>query len=128
MPLSSGAYTSTRGQYFVCSRTFLLVADTVSDLIWVKCRSTITVDAPASITGYGSPASTESSSLVATTTSGRRRARVSAGRYATRARCMHREPRRGQSCTSGEAAADRRSCAGGEAMADQRRRKRGELR
>ncbi|KAF8696018.1 hypothetical protein HU200_036899 [Digitaria exilis] len=45
MPLSSGAYTGT-GQYFVRFRVgtpaqpFLLVADTGSDLTWVKCRST----------------------------------------------------------------------------------------
>ena len=42
MPLSSGAYTGT-GQYFVRFRVgtpaqpFLLVADTGSDLTWVKC-------------------------------------------------------------------------------------------
>ncbi|OEL34466.1 Protein ASPARTIC PROTEASE IN GUARD CELL 1 [Dichanthelium oligosanthes] len=43
MPLSSGAYTGT-GQYFVRFRVgtpaqpFVLVADTGSDLTWVKCR------------------------------------------------------------------------------------------
>ncbi|XP_008801498.2 aspartic proteinase NANA, chloroplast-like [Phoenix dactylifera] len=43
MPLSSGAYTHT-GQYFVRfrlgtpARRFVLVADTGSDLTWVKCR------------------------------------------------------------------------------------------
>uniref|UniRef100_A0A0E0FR71 Peptidase A1 domain-containing protein n=1 Tax=Oryza nivara TaxID=4536 RepID=A0A0E0FR71_ORYNI len=43
MPLSSGAYTGT-GQYFVRFRVgtpaqpFLLVADTGSDLTWVKCH------------------------------------------------------------------------------------------
>ncbi|KAL6615792.1 hypothetical protein ACP70R_038062 [Stipagrostis hirtigluma subsp. patula] len=43
MPLSSGAYAGT-GQYFVRFRVgtpaqpFLLVADTGSDLTWVKCR------------------------------------------------------------------------------------------
>ncbi|XP_062206506.1 aspartic proteinase NANA, chloroplast-like [Phragmites australis] len=43
MPLSSGAYSGT-GQYFVRFRVgtpaqpFLLVADTGSDLTWVKCR------------------------------------------------------------------------------------------
>jgi hypothetical protein len=43
MPLSSGAYAGT-GQYFVLLRVgtpaqpFLLVADTGSDLTWVKCR------------------------------------------------------------------------------------------
>ncbi|WOL20560.1 aspartyl protease family protein 2-like [Canna indica] len=43
MPLSSGAYTGT-GQYFVRfflgtpAQRFLLVADTGSDLTWVKCR------------------------------------------------------------------------------------------
>ncbi|XP_008793123.2 aspartic proteinase NANA, chloroplast-like [Phoenix dactylifera] len=43
MPLSSGAYTHT-GQYFVRFRLgtpaqrFVLVADTGSDLTWVKCR------------------------------------------------------------------------------------------
>ncbi|KAL5203209.1 hypothetical protein ABZP36_014161 [Zizania latifolia] len=43
MPLSSGAYTGT-GQYFVRFRVgtpaqpFVLIADTGSDLTWVKCR------------------------------------------------------------------------------------------
>ncbi|KAJ8485894.1 hypothetical protein OPV22_018379 [Ensete ventricosum] len=43
MPLTSGAYTGT-GQYFVRfllgtpAQKFLLVADTGSDLTWVKCR------------------------------------------------------------------------------------------
>lgn len=43
MPLTSGAYTGT-GQYFVRFRVgtpaqpFVLVADTGSDLTWVKCR------------------------------------------------------------------------------------------
>jgi hypothetical protein len=52
MPLSSGAYTGT-GQYFVRfrvgtpARPFLLVADTGSDLTWVKCRRR-RHDAPAS--------------------------------------------------------------------------------
>jgi hypothetical protein len=44
MPLTSGAYTGT-GQYFVRFRVgtpaqpFVLVADTGSDLTWVKCRA-----------------------------------------------------------------------------------------
>jgi hypothetical protein len=44
MPLTSGAYTGT-GQYFVRFRVgtpaqpFVLVADTGSDLTWVKCGS-----------------------------------------------------------------------------------------
>jgi hypothetical protein len=66
MPLSSGAYTGT-GQYFVRfrvgtpARPFLLVADTGSDLTWVKCRRRH--DAPAP--GYGAPASNGSSSSIA---------------------------------------------------------------
>ncbi|CAO2204367.1 unnamed protein product [Urochloa humidicola] len=64
MPLSSGAYTGT-GQYFVRFRVgtpaqpFLLVADTGSDLTWVKCRSPA---AAAPDAGYGAPASNDSSS------------------------------------------------------------------
>ncbi|CAL4955156.1 unnamed protein product [Urochloa decumbens] len=61
MPLSSGAYTGT-GQYFVRFRVgtpaqpFLLVADTGSDLTWVKCRR------PADAGyAYGAPASNDSS-------------------------------------------------------------------
>ncbi|TVU35530.1 hypothetical protein EJB05_17426 [Eragrostis curvula] len=52
MPLSSGAYTGT-GQYFVIFRVgtpaqpFLLVADTGSDLTWVKCRRPVTADPAA---------------------------------------------------------------------------------
>jgi hypothetical protein len=71
MPLSSGAYTGT-GQYFVRfrvgtpARPFLLVADTGSDLTWVKCRRH-NHDAPAQAPapGYGAPASNSSSSLSA---------------------------------------------------------------
>nr|CAB3477938.1 unnamed protein product [Digitaria exilis] len=66
MPLSSGAYTGT-GQYFVRFRVgtpaqpFLLVADTGSDLTWVKCRSTAALapapaPAPEAGYGYGAPA------------------------------------------------------------------------
>ncbi|XP_066363572.1 aspartic proteinase NANA, chloroplast-like [Miscanthus floridulus] len=57
MPLSSGAYTGT-GQYFVRFRVgtpaqpFVLVADTGSDLTWVKCRGA----GAAAGTGAGSPA------------------------------------------------------------------------
>jgi hypothetical protein len=57
MPLSSGAYTGT-GQYFVRFRVgtpaqpFVLVADTGSDLTWVKCRGAGAVAG----TGAGSPA------------------------------------------------------------------------
>jgi hypothetical protein len=62
MPLSSGAYTGT-GQYFVRFRVgtpaqpFLLVADTGSDLTWVKCRG----PAPDAAYGYGAPAPSSSS-------------------------------------------------------------------
>ncbi|CAO1947958.1 unnamed protein product [Urochloa humidicola] len=64
MPLSSGAYTGT-GQYFVRFRVgtpaqpFLLVADTGSDLTWVKCRRPAAADAGGY--GYGAPASNDSS-------------------------------------------------------------------
>lgn len=79
MPLSSGAYTGT-GQYFVRFRVgtpaqpFLLVADTGSDLTWVKCRSTVEdalAPAPSPDTGYGygAPASSDSSSSLPATTS-----------------------------------------------------------
>ncbi|XP_066314737.1 aspartic proteinase NANA, chloroplast-like [Miscanthus floridulus] len=68
MPLSSGAYTGT-GQYFVRfrvgtpARPFLLVADTGSDLTWVKChRHDAPAHAPAPGYGYGAPASNDSSS------------------------------------------------------------------
>ncbi|RCV26740.1 hypothetical protein SETIT_5G270700v2 [Setaria italica] len=63
MPLSSGAYTGT-GQYFVRFRVgtpaqpFLLVADTGSDLTWVKCRG----PAPDAGYGYGAPLPAPSSS------------------------------------------------------------------
>ncbi|CAO2171007.1 unnamed protein product [Urochloa humidicola] len=63
MPLSSGAYTGT-GQYFVRFRVgtpaqpFLLVADTGSDLTWVKCRSPAAADAGGY--GYGAPAPNDS--------------------------------------------------------------------
>ncbi|XP_020186989.1 aspartic proteinase NANA, chloroplast [Aegilops tauschii subsp. strangulata] len=52
MPLTSGAYTGI-GQYFVRFRVgtpaqpFLLVADTGSDLTWVKCRRPASASAPA---------------------------------------------------------------------------------
>ncbi|CAL4974736.1 unnamed protein product [Urochloa decumbens] len=64
MPLSSGAYTGT-GQYFVRFRVgtpaqpFLLVADTGSDLTWVKCRRPPDADAGYGY-GYGAPASNDS--------------------------------------------------------------------
>ncbi|CAN6336846.1 unnamed protein product [Urochloa humidicola] len=53
MPLSSGAYTGT-GQYFVRFRVgtpaqpFVLVADTGSDLTWVKCRRGAAAGSPDS--------------------------------------------------------------------------------
>ncbi|TKW25950.1 hypothetical protein SEVIR_3G153800v4 [Setaria viridis] len=53
MPLSSGAYTGT-GQYFVRFRVgtpaqpFVLVADTGSDLTWVKCRRGAAAGSPPS--------------------------------------------------------------------------------
>jgi hypothetical protein len=52
MPLTSGAYTGT-GQYFVRFRVgtpaqpFVLVADTGSDLTWVKCRASPRAFRPA---------------------------------------------------------------------------------
>ncbi|KAL6845412.1 hypothetical protein ACP4OV_024907 [Aristida adscensionis] len=64
MPLSSGAYTGT-GQYFVRFRVgtpaqpFLLVADTGSDLTWVKCHR------PASSDAGGANDSASSYSLAA---------------------------------------------------------------
>ncbi|XP_047055734.1 aspartic proteinase NANA, chloroplast-like [Lolium rigidum] len=57
MPLGSGAYTGI-GQYFVRFRVgtpaqpFLLVADTGSDLTWVKCRNSSALAAAAG-TGTG---------------------------------------------------------------------------
>lgn len=54
MPLTSGAYTGI-GQYFVRFRVgtpaqpFLLVADTGSDLTWVKCRSPASASANSSL-------------------------------------------------------------------------------
>ncbi|KAL6618813.1 hypothetical protein ACP70R_033952 [Stipagrostis hirtigluma subsp. patula] len=53
MPLTSGAYTGT-GQYFVRFRVgtpaqpFVLVADTGSDLTWVKCRGASSRHSPSS--------------------------------------------------------------------------------
>uniref|UniRef100_A0A0E0A2L9 Peptidase A1 domain-containing protein n=1 Tax=Oryza glumipatula TaxID=40148 RepID=A0A0E0A2L9_9ORYZ len=58
MPLSSGAYTGT-GQYFVRFRVgtpaqpFVLIADTGSDLTWVKCRGAAS---PSHATATASPA------------------------------------------------------------------------
>ncbi|KAL6848966.1 hypothetical protein ACP4OV_021549 [Aristida adscensionis] len=52
MPLTSGAYTGT-GQYFVRFRVgtpaqpFVLVADTGSDLTWVKCRAAAPRSSPS---------------------------------------------------------------------------------
>ncbi|OQU87330.1 hypothetical protein SORBI_3003G256900 [Sorghum bicolor] len=82
MPLSSGAYTGT-GQYFVRfrvgtpARPFLLVADTGSDLTWVKCHRH-DHDAPAPGYGYAAPASNDSStsSLSAAAASSSSHARV----------------------------------------------------
>ncbi|KAF6991828.1 hypothetical protein CFC21_008878 [Triticum aestivum] len=57
MPLTSGAYTGT-GQYFVRFRVgtpaqpFVLVADTGSDLTWVKCRG---ASPPSAASPSGSP-------------------------------------------------------------------------
>uniref|UniRef100_A0A452ZV09 Peptidase A1 domain-containing protein n=1 Tax=Aegilops tauschii subsp. strangulata TaxID=200361 RepID=A0A452ZV09_AEGTS len=57
MPLTSGAYTGT-GQYFVRFRVgtpaqpFVLVADTGSDLTWVKCRG---ASSPSAASPSGSP-------------------------------------------------------------------------
>ncbi|KAJ1284780.1 hypothetical protein BS78_03G231500 [Paspalum vaginatum] len=68
MPLSSGAYTGT-GQYFVRFRVgtpaqpFLLVADTGSDLTWVKCRRPAWAAPDPGY--YGAPASNGSSSVSA---------------------------------------------------------------
>jgi hypothetical protein len=58
MPLGSGAYTGI-GQYFVRFRVgtpaqpFLLVADTGSDLTWVKCRNSSSSSSSAAGTGTG---------------------------------------------------------------------------
>ncbi|PAN29177.1 hypothetical protein PAHAL_5G206500 [Panicum hallii] len=76
MPLSSGAYTGT-GQYFVRFRVgtpaqpFLLVADTGSDLTWVKCLRPAAADEPAFEAGYGygAPAPGVSSPLPAPSSS-----------------------------------------------------------
>jgi len=76
MPLSSGAYTGT-GQYFVRFRVgtpaqpFLLVADTGSDLTWVKCLRPAAAGEPAFGAGYsyGAPAPTDSSPLPAPSSS-----------------------------------------------------------
>uniref|UniRef100_A0A0D9V452 Peptidase A1 domain-containing protein n=1 Tax=Leersia perrieri TaxID=77586 RepID=A0A0D9V452_9ORYZ len=63
MPLSSGAYTGT-GQYFVRFRVgtpaqpFLLVADTGSDLTWVKCHRAAAASKNAS--SYSHPAAAAS--------------------------------------------------------------------
>jgi hypothetical protein len=62
MPLSSGAYTGT-GQYFVRFRVgtpaqpFVLIADTGSDLTWVKCRGAAS---PSHATATASPAAAPS--------------------------------------------------------------------
>ncbi|KAF8726660.1 hypothetical protein HU200_019121 [Digitaria exilis] len=61
MPLSSGAYTGT-GQYFVRFRVgtpaqpFVLVADTGSDLTWVKCRGAAAAGSASSSSPAPAPA------------------------------------------------------------------------